>query len=70
MFTNFDTLKFELHYKGIDGLEPVLNDLTVLRISFGVADGTGKSFIVSRPAGALITFGIELTTIATVPLSP
>jgi len=41
-----------------------------LRISSKAADGTGKSLIVSKPAGALITFGIALTTIATVPISP
>jgi len=34
------------------------------------ADGTGKSFMVTKPDGALMTLGIELTTIATVPMSP
>ena len=36
-------------------------------ISSGVALGIGKSFIVTNPHGALITFGIELAMIATVP---
>ena len=39
-------------------------------ISSKAADGTGKSFIVTKPDGALITLGIELTIIATVAKSP
>ena len=30
----------------------------------------GRSFIVTRPGGALMTFGMELAMMATVPRSP
>jgi hypothetical protein len=43
---------------------------TCLLKSPRAADGTGRSFMVSKPEGALSTLGIELTTTATVPMSP
>ena len=33
-------------------------------------EGIGSSFIVIKPGGALMTFGMELTIMATVPKSP
>jgi len=45
---------------------PTFPDIVQLRN----AEGKGKSFIVTNPGFAAITFGIALTNIATVATSP